>query len=144
AARDAEPTSRPEAPRRGRVLVVDDNPINLKVACALVKSAGYDVGDAPNGARALELLLRERWDAVLMDCHMPEMDGYEATRRLRASGSTVPVIALTAAAMTDELEACRAAGMNECLTKPVNFGALKRALEQALRRGEGASGVASP
>lgn len=116
----------------GRVLVVDDNPINLRVASALVASAGYEVGQASNGILALERLDQERWDVVLMDCHMPEMDGYEATRRLRARGCTIPVIALTAAAMAEELDACLAAGMNDCLTKPVDLPSLKRVLGQAV------------
>ncbi len=132
AAEHVEPVSAHVTPAgRGRVLVVDDNPINLKVASALVRAAGYEVGNAVNGLLALEAVQRESWDAVLMDCHMPEMDGYEATRRIRqleGARGQVPIIALTAAVMADELAACRTAGMNDCLTKPLNLEALKRAL----------------
>jgi signal transduction histidine kinase/ActR/RegA family two-component response regulator len=127
--------TQPASASRSRVLVVDDNPINLKVATALVRAAGYEVGEATDGRLALKAVTDGRWDLVLMDCHMPEMDGYEATRAIRRLDGTrgrVPIIALTAAAMADELALCREAGMNDCLTKPVNAEALRAALAQAL------------
>ncbi len=131
------PDAKPRPPTaHGRVLVVDDNAINLKVACALVRALGYEVEGATDGVGALAALERGPWSAVLMDCHMPEMDGYEATRRLRAregAGRHLPVIALTAAAMQDELQACLAAGMDECLTKPVSLDALRQALARRVR-----------
>jgi CheY-like chemotaxis protein len=108
------------------------------VACSLVRSAGYEVGEATNGRLAVEAVEGGAWDLVLMDCHMPEMDGCEAARRicqLSGAPSRLPIIALTAAAMADELELCREAGMNECLTKPVNLSALEAVLARWLAPG---------
>jgi CheY-like chemotaxis protein len=113
--------------------VVDDNPINLRVACGLVEKAGYRTVTATNGAEALAAVQAQPVFLVLMDCHMPVMDGYEATGRIRALESDVamvPVIALTASAMPEELERCRQAGMNDCLIKPVTLAMLERALGQ--------------
>jgi CheY-like chemotaxis protein len=113
------------------VLVVDDNPINLRVATSLVERAGFPTRTATNGREALELMQRERFGLVLMDCHMPEMDGYETTERLRAMPgplAKIPVVALTASAMPEDLERCRLAGMNECLTKPIAYDALAEML----------------
>jgi len=115
------------------VLVVDDNPINLRVACGLVQKAGYRTLTATNGAQALELVQREPVGLVLMDCHMPVMDGFEATERIRClegDAALVPIIALTASAMPEELERCRVAGMNDCLIKPVTLEQLTRTLGQ--------------
>ena len=113
------------------VLVVDDNPINLRVACGLVEKAGYRTLTATNGAEALGVVQAQPVFLVLMDCHMPVMDGYEATERIRALDgdvAMVPVIALTASAMPEELERCRRAGMNDCLIKPVTLAMLERSL----------------
>ena len=113
------------------VLVVDDNAVNLRVACALVQKLGYRTVTASNGREALEQVQGQPFHAVLMDCHMPELDGYQATARLRllpGPASAVRVIALTASAMADDLEACRRAGMSDVLTKPVSLEALARAL----------------
>jgi CheY-like chemotaxis protein len=121
------------------VLVVDDNPVNLAVARALVSRAGYQVQTATNGRDALVAVQAQTFAAVLMDVMMPEMDGLEATRQIRALDSPardVPIIALTASAMPEELAACRAAGMNEVLTKPVVAVALKHALDSHVRGGK--------
>ncbi len=115
------------------VLVVDDNPINLLVACGLVQKAGYRTLTATNGQEALAVVEKQPVFLVLMDCHMPVMDGYEATERIRALDSEValvPVIALTASAMPEELERCRSAGMNDCLIKPVTLAMIERTLNQ--------------
>ena len=115
------------------VLVVDDNPINLRVACGLVQKAGYRTLTATNGQEALAVVESQPVFLVLMDCHMPVMDGYEATERIRALDSEValvPVIALTASAMPEELERCRSAGMNDCLIKPVTLAMIERTLNQ--------------
>ncbi len=115
------------------VLVVDDNPINLLVACSLVQKAGYRTVTATNGEEALAMVQSQPLAMVLMDCHMPVMDGYEATERIRALDSDValiPVIALTASALPEELERCRQAGMNDCLIKPVTLAMLERTLRQ--------------
>jgi signal transduction histidine kinase/CheY-like chemotaxis protein len=117
-----------------RVLVVDDNPINLRVATSLVRKAGYEVDSVTNGGHAVNAASAVEYHAVLMDCHMPEMDGFEATRRIRALPPpfcAVRVIALTASISEEDLQACRHSGMNEVLAKPVSLDALKVALASA-------------
>ncbi|GAB6041112.1 response regulator [Endothiovibrio diazotrophicus] len=115
-----------------RVLVVEDNSINQQVARDILKSAGIAATVAGNGEEALELLRLQSFDAVLMDIHMPVMDGLEATRRIRreSSWAQLPVIAMSAAAMTQDRNACFAAGMNDHVAKPVDrdqlFGTLAR------------------
>ncbi|MFZ5442561.1 MAG: ATP-binding protein [Myxococcota bacterium] len=130
-----EPQADPQAPASDRtVLVVDDNPVNLHVACGLVQKAGFRTLSARNGAEALEVVQREEVCLVLMDCHMPVMDGFEATERIRqldTDVALVPIVALTASAMPEELERCRLAGMNDCLVKPVTLAQLTRTLHQA-------------
>lgn len=131
---EAEPLPLGHAPKDSRpVLVVDDNPINLLVACSLVQKAGYRTVTATNGEEALAMVTSQPLAMVLMDCHMPVMDGYEATERIRTLDSDValiPVIALTASALPEELERCRRAGMNDCLIKPVTLATLERTLRQ--------------
>jgi PAS domain S-box-containing protein len=107
---------------RARVLVVDDSPVNQRVAVRMLEKMGHVVDVADNGVGALAALGRVRYDAVLMDCQMPEMDGFEATRELRrreGSDRHTIVIAMTAGAMAGDQEKCRAAGMDEYLSKPV-------------------------
>ncbi len=105
---------------RARILLVEDNPVNQLVAKGMLAKLGCQVQLATQGAEALELLAREEFDLVLMDCNMPVMDGYEASRRIRQSGRwpELPIVALTANAMPEERERCRAAGMNDYLAKP--------------------------
>jgi CheY-like chemotaxis protein len=113
------------------VLVVDDNPINLKVAEGLLRKAGYTVLAVASGAEAVKAAGTTRYLAVLMDCHMPGMDGFEATRLIRqlpAPFGEVTVIALTASTSEVDLAACRSSGMVEVLTKPVSLEALEHAL----------------
>jgi signal transduction histidine kinase/ActR/RegA family two-component response regulator len=101
------------------ILLAEDNRTNQKVATALLEKMGCEVTLAENGIAVLaQVESGKRFDVILMDCHMPEMDGYEATRRLRAAGCRIPIIALTAGAMAGEREACLAAGMNDYLSKP--------------------------
>jgi signal transduction histidine kinase/ActR/RegA family two-component response regulator len=119
-----------------RVLVVDDNPINLRVASALVEKAGFVVDTAVDGAKALEAVQRQAYALVLMDCHMPTMDGFEATQRIRAldgEAGRTPIVALTASARQEDLEACRKVGMNDYLAKPVTFAALVEVLARTRR-----------
>ncbi|GIZ12048.1 response regulator [Pseudomonas sp. NCCP-436] len=110
------------APQIGtpRVLLVEDNPINQMVARAMLSKLGCQVRVAGHGGEAMEVLEQENIDLVLMDCNMPVMDGYEASRRIRQSGRwpDLPIIALTANALSDERERCRSAGMNDYLAKP--------------------------
>jgi len=106
-----------------RILLVEDNKINQQVALLMLKNLGYSADVAHNGAQALLALERAHYDLVLMDCMMPEMDGLEATKRMRDFGghsATVPVIAMTASAFDDDRVACLTAGMNDFLSKPVN------------------------
>lgn len=124
------------SPTAAPVLIVDDNAINLKVASALVERAGYRVVTATNGLDALDHVLRGPLTAVLMDCHMPVMDGFEATERIRdlsGPAASLPIVALTASTLPEELEACRRSGMNHCLTKPVSFTALAHMLAQLVQ-----------
>lgn len=105
---------------RARILLVEDNPVNQLVAKGMLAKLGCQVQLATQGAEALELLEQNEFDLVLMDCNMPVMDGYEASRRIRQSGRWphLPIIALTANAMPEERERCRAAGMSDYLAKP--------------------------
>ncbi|MHC8410290.1 hybrid sensor histidine kinase/response regulator [Pseudomonas sp. Hz4] len=106
--------------RRGRVLLVEDNPVNQLVAKGMLGKLGCEVIVAGHGGEAMDQLEQSEFDLVLMDCNMPVMDGYEASRQIRRSGRwpQLPIVALTANAMSEERERCRAAGMSDYLAKP--------------------------
>nr|MBP6816164.1 response regulator [Burkholderiaceae bacterium] len=107
--------------RGQRVLLVEDNPINLEVAAELLSSAGLIVETAENGARAVDLALARRYEAILMDVQMPVMDGLAATAAIRArAGGGTPIIAMTANAFGEDRDACLSAGMNDHIPKPVD------------------------
>ena len=112
--------------RGARVLLVEDNAINQELACQLLSRAGVDVRVAADGQEALDVLAEQSFDAVLMDCQMPVMDGYAATQalRLRPELAAVPVIAMTANAMTGDIERAHAAGMNDHIAKPIRVDAM--------------------
>ncbi|ORZ36843.1 hypothetical protein BCR44DRAFT_49608 [Catenaria anguillulae PL171] len=124
------------------VLVVDDNPINLKVAVKVISSAGHrgHISTATNGREALELLASKQYDVVFMDVSMPTMDGLEATRLLRerertATGSAAAVhwvCAMTASALPEERSACLKAGMNDFISKPIKKDTVIRTLQSAM------------
>lgn len=119
----------------GQVLLVEDNATNRLVAQKMLKSIGVDVVTAENGEQALQVFKQGNTDLILMDWHMPVMDGLEATRRIRATGHEgrqVPIIALTANVLDDQRAACLAAGMNDVLTKPISRDALLSRLSQWL------------
>jgi len=118
------------AVRGAHILLVEDNEINQEVAVALLGNAGFVVEVAGNGQRAIELLANKRFDLVLMDMQMPVMDGLEATRRWRASekGTHLPVVAMTANAMSSDRERCIEAGMDDFVSKPFDPDDLWRAL----------------
>jgi CheY-like chemotaxis protein/HPt (histidine-containing phosphotransfer) domain-containing protein len=125
------PTATAGATRR--VLVVEDNPVNQLVAVGLLEALGYATETADDGAAALEVLSKGDFDLVLMDVQMPRMDGYAATRAIRAAeplGTHLPVVAMTASAVEGERDRCLAAGMDDFLTKPVDPAALTAALNQ--------------
>ncbi|MDX2149473.1 MAG: ATP-binding protein [Bryobacteraceae bacterium] len=120
-----------------RVLIVEDNRINMLVAQRLLEAENCFVDIAFTGSAGLDRLQAHPYDAVLMDVQMPEMDGLEATRRLRASpgpNQTTPVIALTASALASDREECLAAGMDAHLAKPVSTAELRAALRQVTAR----------
>ena len=132
---DADAASRAPRPLadRGRVLVVEDNELNQVVARGLVERLGFTTAVAANGSDALDALRREHYDVVLMDCHMPVMDGFAATRRIRESerGRTrLPVVALTASATVSDRERCLSAGMDDHLAKPIDADALAAVLDR--------------
>ncbi|MFN2370751.1 MAG: ATP-binding protein [Candidatus Krumholzibacteriia bacterium] len=114
-----------------RILLAEDNPFNQKVAVGMLKMLGCTVEVAGNGAEALDLLQRSDFDLVCMDCQMPEMDGYETTRRIRELSGTkarVPVVAMTANALSGDRRACFASGMDDFLSKPINKATLSAML----------------
>ncbi len=128
------PTTSPAEAERGlRILVVEDNAVNQMVAVKLIQRLGHSSAVAGNGIEALAALKAQPFDLVLMDCQMPEMDGFEATRQLRdpATGvpdPSIPVIALTANAMPEDRQRCLDAGMNDYLPKPIKPDALNQAI----------------
>ncbi|HDS1681758.1 TPA: response regulator [Pseudomonas putida] len=117
-----------------RILLVEDNPVNQSVIEAMLRSLGMDVSVAHDGLQAVEQVRQQPFAAVLMDCRLPQVDGYEATRRIRllpACGQ-LPIIALTANALQGDRERCMAAGMNDYLSKPFRRTELQRVLQRWL------------
>ncbi len=139
-------SSRPEQPRKiveeppparmptgARVLIVEDNAANMKVAVRMVTRLGYRADVAGNGLEAVNVLGQVDYDAVLMDCQMPEMDGYEATRQIRRNERRhTPIIAMTASAMAGDRERCLAAGMDDYVSKPIRLHVVAAVLERWL------------
>lgn len=117
-----------------RVLVAEDNPVNRKLALQQLKKLGYAAHSVADGREAIEAVARGNYDLVLMDCQMPEVDGFEATRAIRAhelvSGRHVPIVAMTANALEGDREACLGAGMDDYLAKPVQLDALGALVER--------------
>ncbi len=125
------------AARRPVVLLVEDNPVNQLVATRMLQLEGCEVDLAANGAEAVARAQGRTYDLILMDCHMPVMDGFEATRRLHAqmaAASRPPILALTASVLDDDRELCRQAGMDAALAKPLQRAALAGALAHWVHR----------
>jgi len=121
--------------RGARILVVDDNAANQKVGLRMIERLGYRGDVAATGADAVSMLGRGHYDAVLMDCQMPEMDGYEASRQIRHNergGRRVPIIAMTADIVAGERDRCLAAGMDDHISKPVKLHVVAAVLERWL------------
>ena len=128
-----------------RILLADDNSVNQQVALGLLETLGYSADAVLNGIEVLEALNRIRYDVILMDCRMPQLDGYEATRRIRQlekqgaaaldSKRPVYIIAMTANDVPGEREKCLAAGMNDYVSKPVRRDALDMALKRSVQIG---------
>jgi PAS domain S-box-containing protein len=120
---------------RGRVLVVDDNPVNLRVATLLLKRIGYDVDEAADGRAGVTAAAVTLYDAILMDCEMPVMDGYMAAaaiRRLDGARGSVPIVAVTASAMKADVERALAVGMDAHLAKPIRLAQLEATMNNVL------------
>lgn len=127
----AEPTLQPQIDtpsgcelKSVRLLVAEDNAVNQRLLVRLLEKQGCTVDVVPSGAEALKRCGHTKYDVILMDCHMPGMDGYETTRQIRMrekqDGTYTPIIAITANAMSGELDRCRQAGMDDYLSKPIN------------------------
>lgn len=114
------------------ILLAEDHPLNQKVALLLLQKMGFDAHVVSNGMQAVEAAKRNNYDAILMDCHMPEMDGFDATREIRkheeSNARHVPIIAVTALAMAGDRERCLAAGMDDYITKPIDRDLLHKKL----------------
>ena len=120
--------------RRESILLVEDNNLNVKLAVKLLSRFGFHVDVANDGLEALRAIENKQYNLVLMDCQMPNMDGYEATRAIRkmASQNNLPVVAMTAHAMSENRDKCAEAGMNDYLSKPINRVELKRVFDKFL------------
>ncbi len=125
----------------GRVLLVEDNQVNQRVAAAILQKLGLEVDIAADGADGVMQSARVDYDLILMDCHMPNLDGFEATRRIRSreshSGGRVPVVAMTASAMVEDRRRCLEAGMDDHLPKPATKAAIAEVIGRWLRREDG-------
>ena len=126
---------------KGRILVADDNDVNQQVTRAMLQSLGYETESAADGEQALAALARERFDMVLMDCHMPLCNGYDATQEIRARegesppGGRIPVVAVTADVLESNRQKCLDVGMDDYLTKPFSQDKLRVVLNRWLRNG---------
>jgi PAS domain S-box-containing protein len=134
----SRPTVTSGAPTRGHLLLVEDNDLNQDVALGILANLGYTADVAVNGRQAVAMAAAHTYPAILMDCEMPEIDGYTATAEIRrAEGATrhTPIIAMTASALAEDRERCIAAGMDDHIAKPVMPGDISRTLQNWLTQG---------
>jgi CheY-like chemotaxis protein/HPt (histidine-containing phosphotransfer) domain-containing protein len=134
---EAEQAERPEVV--GMILLVEDNKMNQLVGSKVLGKLGYQFDIANHGGEAVSAVRERNYDAILMDCQMPEMDGYEATARIRClegSARHTPIIAMTAAAMDGDRDTCLEAGMDDYITKPVRLEVVAAALERWVRQSQ--------
>jgi len=127
--------SSPPAVRSGHILVAEDNLVNQRVITHLLQHLGYSVDIVSNGQEALKAACNSSYDAILMDCQMPEMSGYEAARLIRQKSKTKlrpPIIALTASAMSEDRKLCTESGMDAYISKPAQLETLAQVLDQWL------------
>ena len=115
-----------------RILLAEDNPTTQSLVSAIMEQMGFDLTIVENGQAAVEFLEKEVVDLVLMDCQMPQMDGFTATAQLRAKGIETPVVALTASVREEDQEQCLAAGMNDFLSKPFRLSEMRAILQKWL------------
>jgi CheY-like chemotaxis protein len=124
-----------------RLLLVEDNPVNRKLALSFIRRLGYDADIACNGLEAISSVTRNRYDLILMDCQMPELDGYGATQEIRQRERNTPptgvppirILALTANAMSDDEKKCLDCGMDGYISKPISFTVFRTVLENHLQ-----------
>jgi CheY-like chemotaxis protein len=127
------PSTRPAVARRGRVLVAEDNVVNQMVAQGVLRKLGYAFEVVADGGQALAAMESGGFDLVLMDCHMPEVDGFEATvewRRREGDGPRLPIVAMTAGVLAADRDRCIAAGMDDFVPKPIDVKLLERTLQR--------------
>lgn len=115
------------------ILLAEDNPVNQKVAVSILKKEGFNVTVANNGKEVISLLEKDKFDLVLMDVHMPEMDGLEATKIIREKGINTPIVALTANAFEEDRKRCLEAGMDAYLSKPIRIGELFNVISELFK-----------
>ncbi len=137
-----------DARRRLKILLAEDNLVNQKLAVIMLEKRGHQVVVASNGKEAIEILDRERFDLILMDIQMPEMDGFEATQRIREKdekeGGHVPIVAMTAHAMKGDREKCLAAGMDDYVPKPIKAEELFSVIERMAYKSQDKTGEKTP
>jgi CheY-like chemotaxis protein/HPt (histidine-containing phosphotransfer) domain-containing protein len=145
----AEPAPDPSIPAAKirddvRILIAEDNPVNQKVALRQLQKLGFAADAVANGVEAIEAVSRGAYSLVLMDVQMPEMDGITAARELRSSGVTLPIVALTANALSGDREKCLEAGMDDYLSKPIVESELARVLRRHLAAAPSEAPAAEP